>query len=59
MVGKVRPISLPLPYFLVSWLMRGDVDGIAIGNVLRNWPHIFGVLNLFSELGFGEMWERF
>lgn len=25
--------------------------GAAIGSVLRNWPHVFSILNLFREFG--------
>ena len=25
--------------------------GAAIGSVLRNWPHVFSILNLFRESG--------
>lgn len=27
-----------------------ETDRIAIGQVMRNWPHVFSVLNLFGEL---------
>jgi hypothetical protein len=32
---------------VVGW--RADTN-LAIGNVMRNWPHVFSILNLFGEV---------
>lgn len=32
-------------------IRRGELTKMsAIGNVMRNWPHVFSILNLFGEV---------
>ena len=35
----------------VSYVSRADRENLAVGAVLRNWPHVFSILNLFGEYG--------
>jgi hypothetical protein len=47
--GEFRGSQLMSPQRQASSSITIEADDTAVGAVLRNWPHVFSILNLFGE----------